>query len=295
MGTDIHSRVEVYRPRYAREGEDRGARWMLLEDEIFTNSWFDAESTYPPFREQYNCIPLNDRNYTLFALLADVRNGRGFAGVVTGNPIIPLDQPRGVPSNASHGWLEEVESWDVDMHSHTWFTLRELLEPNPLYDQPLIRRGVISATQYEHLKSTGERPKEWSGSITGPKIRTLTVDQYEAGERAETWSVDELLEMKVKWLAAGKERGEDAVTTLSRLDKYVAEGRTYVEYIWEDSLRDSTPQLHKMIAELKRYADDLPPVGKLDHDDKPVGDEPGWHGHGGIAYDNIRVVLGFDN
>jgi hypothetical protein len=295
MGCDIHSRVEVYRERYKMGGEDRGGRWMLLEDEVFTNSWYDPDATYPPFREQYTCKPLDDRNYTLFALLADVRNGRGFAGIRTGNPIIPLDQPRGVPSNASHGWMEEVESWDVDMHSHTWFTLRELLEPNPLYDQPLIRRGVISATQYEHIKSTGSKPTDWSGSITGPNIRTVTVDEYEAGERAEPYTQDQVDEMQRAWRGG---RLSDTLTVEEidqRLADHVAGGRTYVEYIWEDSLRESTGQLHSMIAELKRYADDLPPLGKLLHDGEPAGDEPGWYGHGGIPYDNLRVVAGFDN
>lgn len=295
MGCDIHSRVEVYRERYKLDGTDRGARWMVLDEDIFVNGWYDEDSTYPPFREKYHSRPLDDRNYTLFALLADVRNGRGFAGIVTGDRITPLDDPRGVPSNASHGWLEEVESWDVDMHSHTWFTLRELLEPNPLYDQRLVRRGVISAAQYEHIKSTGGTPEEWSGSISGPKILTVTVDEYEAGIRAEEWTAEEVAEMREKWRAGGLQRGDTLEQIDTRLDTYIDEGRTYVEYVWEASLRESTQQLHTMIAELKRYADDLPPVGRIKSDGTPAGDEPGWWGHGGIPYDNLRVVMGFDN
>jgi hypothetical protein len=220
MGTDIHSRVEVFLPRY-----QGSPRWVMIEDELFDAGWGDGRMT---------CDPFSDRNYTLFALLANVRNGYGFAGIVTGNPITPLDEPRGVPSNASLGWQGEVDAWDVNMHSHTWFTLRELLEPNPLYDQPLTRRGVIPGEAYEHLRDNGGTPSGWSGSVAGPGLLTVTIPEYEAGIRGER--------------------------------------QTYVEYIWEDSLRDSCQQFHQDIQVLKKYADEN------EH-----------------AYDDVRVVLAFDN
>jgi hypothetical protein len=186
MGTDIHSRVEVFLPRY-----QGSPRWVMIEDELFDAGWPEGRMT---------CEPFGDRNYTLFALLANVRNGYGF----------------------------------VDMHSHTWFTLRELLEPNPLYDQPLTRRGVIPGEAYEHLRDNGGTPSGWSGSVAGPGLLTVTIPEYEAGIRGER--------------------------------------QTYVEYIWEDSLRDSCQQFHQDIQVLKKYADEN------EH-----------------AYDDVRVVLAFDN
>jgi len=69
----------------------------------------------------------SDRNYGLFAILADVRNGHGFAGVRTGEPTVPISAPRGVPDDASDGYRDEVRQWGEDGHSHTWFTLAELL------------------------------------------------------------------------------------------------------------------------------------------------------------------------
>ena len=48
--------------------------------------WQDVESTW----EQ-------DRHYFLFSWLADVRNGFGFAGVKTYEPVTPLSQPPRLP------------------------------------------------------------------------------------------------------------------------------------------------------------------------------------------------------
>ena len=298
MGCDIHSHVEIRRERYQGDGPYRGKRWVLLDCDLFTNSYYDETSDYAPFREKHRTAPLSDRNYTLFALLADVRNGSGFAGIKTGDPITPLSDPRGVPEDASHGWLEEVEQWDVDMHSHTWFTLAELLKPNPLYDQRLVRRGIISAGQYEQIKQTGGTPDGWSGSISGPKIITVTPDEYEAGIRSEPFTEAEIETMRVQWRAGGLKRGETIEATDFRLAQYVAEDRTHIEWIWEDSLRESTGELHDAIAALKRYADDLPPldkVGEKGYDGDLIENKPGWYGHGGVDYADLRIVMGFDN
>jgi hypothetical protein len=298
MGTDVHSMVEIRRERYTDGTMFRGKRWLVLEEPLFYNSYYDESSDYAPFREKYRSAPLDDRNYTLFALLADVRNGRGFAGIATGDPITPLSEPRGVPEDASHGWMECVESWDVDMHSHTWFTLEELVKQNPLYDQRLVRTGIITAGQYEQIKQTGGTPEGWSGMISGPKILIVSPDEYEAGIRAESWTPEEIEEMRVQWHIGGLKRGETVEQIDFRLAQYVAEDRTHIRWVWEDSLRESTSELHTTIAALKRYADDLPPlekVGTESYDGSIVEDKPGWHGHGGVDYADLRIVLGFDN
>ena len=49
----------------------------------------------------YNYEPYGDRNYNLFAILANVRNGTAFAGCKTGEGFNPISNPKGVPSDAS--------------------------------------------------------------------------------------------------------------------------------------------------------------------------------------------------
>lgn len=120
MGADIHSMAEQFRPRYARQGEEPTSRWVPIDSDIFPRASWRGEGR--------GTVPLDERNYDLFALLANVRNGYGFAGIKRGDPIAPLALPRGVPEDASFAWLAEVDQWDVDMHSHSYFTLAELLQ-----------------------------------------------------------------------------------------------------------------------------------------------------------------------
>jgi len=40
-----------------------------------------------------------DRNYNAFAILADVRNGYGFAGCDTGDGFVPISTPKGFPDD----------------------------------------------------------------------------------------------------------------------------------------------------------------------------------------------------
>ena len=63
------------------------------------------------------------RNYLLFSVLADVRNGTGFAGVITYKPVVPISEPRGLPDDlprdedgkdtSREGWCfnEDEEDW----------------------------------------------------------------------------------------------------------------------------------------------------------------------------------------
>lgn len=299
MGCDIHSMVEVMTERYTSERREQvpglpwvigagGYRWQKMDDEIFMCGWGEN-------RSRSSCVPLDDRNYTLFALLADVRNGRGFAGVITGDRIQPLAEPRGVPRDASYDWLSTCDHWGPDMHSHTYFTLAELIELEPMFSQRLVRTGAIKGLEYERLKREGGTPEGWSGSVTGPGIRTVTPDEYDAGERGTTFTQAEVDDMQVKWREAAAKRGETAESVDKRLAEYIAEGRTYVQYVWEDSLPLAIDELIDAIAALKRWAADIPPEGKTTYDGTPAGDEPGWYGHGVIPYENIRIVMGFDN
>jgi hypothetical protein len=95
MGTDIHLAAEVF-----TEG-----RWQLVETEL------------PDYR-----------NYTAFAILADVRNGYGFAGFDTGEPVIPISEPRDFPDDLSdelQALLDRVDGQSIYLgdDSFSWVTL----------------------------------------------------------------------------------------------------------------------------------------------------------------------------
>ena len=56
--------------------------------------------------------PSIDRNYELFAKMADVRNDYE-------NPIIPISFPKGLPKDLSVVTKFEVDHWGSDGHSHS--------------------------------------------------------------------------------------------------------------------------------------------------------------------------------
>lgn len=269
MGCDIHSMAEVYRKRSSWDGVDRGGRWVPLdtydEEGIFDNAWYDAERPLTGYNKPKRTAPLDDRNYVLFGLLANVRNG-GFAGVSTGDAVRPLSEPRGVPADASHAWLAEVDQWDVDMHSQSWFLLPELID-NPLYDQRLVRRGVINGLQYEKLRDEGGTPGMWAGAVSGRDLVNISIEEYEAGIRARSFSDEEIASITKGWRAGAE-----------RLQQYLdPRSRTYVEYVWEDKLRDNIGELLSAVERLKEYAD-----GSNEMEER-------------IPYEHVRIVFGFDN
>lgn len=120
------------------------------------------------------------RNYWLFAALANVRNGRGFAGVETGKEIRPISEPRGLPSDIvseldeNHLYLPHRVVYNDDFqavyttmflgeHSHSWLSLIELLEYD--WGQLVYRTGRVSPEIYTKL-NPNERPEEFCGGTS---------------------------------------------------------------------------------------------------------------------------------
>ena len=89
MGCDIHLIAEV------RNGN---GTWHLVPNFDRPCDRCEATGHYPDGRACYRCKGeghlvddhYSDRSYDVFAMLADVRNGSGFAGVVTGEGFLPL-------------------------------------------------------------------------------------------------------------------------------------------------------------------------------------------------------------
>src|SRR5690242_3218591 len=89
--------------------------------EVLTDSgWRKADVNVP-----------SDRNYWAFSVMADVRNGSGFAGCDTGKPVEPISKPRGLPADTSIAdtdadFEDPAYIWLGD-HSHSWLLLSELM------------------------------------------------------------------------------------------------------------------------------------------------------------------------
>jgi len=76
--------------------------------------------------EAFDC-----RNYGLFGFLAGVRNY---------SQVPVLAAPRGLPTDVGDLVRLKSEEWDVDGHTHSWVSLRELIDFD--YDQQFEDRRV---------------------------------------------------------------------------------------------------------------------------------------------------------
>lgn len=145
-----------------------------------------------------------DRNYTVFAILAGVRNGSGFAGVRTHTPIEPISAPRGLPedlgfkerdySEFDDPSIESPQSkevpyapFDFGDHSESWLTLSEILAW-PHWDEKIHLYGYLDRAEYERVMATGDSPKEWCGGVSGPSIVCTEHANVQAGNSPGNWT-----------------------------------------------------------------------------------------------------------
>lgn len=158
MGCDIHLYTEVL--------ED--GSWRPLLPPAQSTHWDPANYDSPEDAERYRIdLPqtFGDRNYGLFAILAGVRNGSGFAGTDLGDPTIPITEPRGVPDDASADYRREVEQWGGDGHSHSWLSLADV------YAHDWEGSKSVNRSQVRHRRVHG-KPADFSDIGSHHKIAT---------------------------------------------------------------------------------------------------------------------------
>lgn len=164
MGCDIHL--------YAEKRVD-GA-WQSA-DAWEPNEYYDPED--PDSEEKPLAIPYrkrfyDSRNYDLFAMLANVRNGYRFAGCDTGDGFVPICEPKGLPDDVSPQVKADSDRWGSDGHSHSWLTVAELMAYD--WTQTTKHRGWLNAVEFHRWdrwpRSQGEPPDEWCGGVSGPRI-----------------------------------------------------------------------------------------------------------------------------
>lgn len=183
MGCDIHGYWE----------KKIGDAWVSLIPKTF-NKYFeegDPESQRMHLDPHEHGLTLW-RNYSLFAMLANVRNGRGFAGCKIGEPLLPIAKPRGIPEDLCADVREEWQGWGADGHTPSWFTLAELLAV-PWKTRLIEHSGMVDAWQYKLFVEKGE-PESSSGSISGDAVREVTPE-----EMAEILGNHELTPPKDAW------------------------------------------------------------------------------------------------
>lgn len=162
----------------------------ILAEKKVDGIWVPFEGSYEIDIDEYNgekneyvnIGPYNSpfyfgRDYDSFAIMADVRNGYGFAGVDTGDGFKPISEPRGVPVDASEIFQRVCKAWDGDGHSHSYLYLKELKEwRTEAENLKTTHRGVITIEQFKKRLEDNYhgRPRtSWAGGVSGGGVVTL--------------------------------------------------------------------------------------------------------------------------
>ena len=217
MGTDIHLIVEQKRNGKWKRVDPPASYprdpWVLKQIKEYEERQTDAERAdpngmYAYYIEKRDRDWYSHRNYRVFSILADVRNGHGFAGVKTGEGFVPISQPKGLPPDCScyngddNDPKNGREPFGFGYHSFSWLTVKELLD----YDWQQIANncGVISWEEFVKRQETGftGEPNGWSGSIGGGGIVTLeeaeAKKEYESEKALKAVIKDAIIDTKTK-------------------------------------------------------------------------------------------------
>lgn len=143
MGADIHLYTEA---KKTIGGKDV---WVNIDYWQY-NPYYDPKE--PDGEREMDIVGLyTNRNYSLFAVLADVRND-------SDSPFIC--QPKGLPDDISKITKVEAERWDGDGHSHSYFTLKELKDFQSL-GHKVKNSGLVSQEEAKKLDDGISTPTTW--------------------------------------------------------------------------------------------------------------------------------------
>lgn len=263
--------AETQRAKYADEPYEESV-------DVHLERWPDD----PPFMTAH---PYQSRHYTVFALLGNVRNGHGFAGVDTGDPIPPISDCRGVPGDADPETLKLLSN----EHSATWVTLAELDAYD--YDQGKVNCGVVSGETYDVMRALEQDDPYHPDVQVELTRRDPTRSRMDAGVSGWISGRPGIVTFDPAGYEHWKQRGEPGVRQPQRpvmspdtpvdeeevarqvvLGSLEVEVRPYVQIRWMTPLRDNLgDEFFQMIENLRRHVPE------------------------GGTTDDIRVVCDFDS
>lgn len=147
MGTDVYSIIEVKKDVFLDKHPE-------LSSSVEANqNWVQIPES--PWKEE--------RSYLLFSVLANVRNGYGFAGLARHVPLQPITNKRGIPDDCSAKEYIE-ESWWGN-HSHTWILGSEFMHWYNGDIISLVCTGYITKLDFD--KWDGNEPDFYVSDVGG--------------------------------------------------------------------------------------------------------------------------------
>jgi hypothetical protein len=207
MGTDIHCALEIR----------KGGKWIA---QMQRNEYFGKWKDEPEMTAKFD---VGGRDYDLFAILGNVRNGHGFAGCDTGDGFNFITDLRGIPADASSQAIDALSH----EHSASWVTVAELLAFD--WTQTTVHRGWVTAVEFEkweRMKEWKPAPDSWCGAVSGGKVQH--VSEYDMRKK-----VTKIM------------RGGDHKTSLERLEQELES--VYCQISWVEQYSESVGHFWKVI------------------------------------------------
>lgn len=210
MGTDIHLGVERL----------ENSTWVSCDEWEEEDDWLTIVN---PF--------YSGRCYDLFSILANVRNGSGFAGVKTSEGFTPISSPRGLPPDVSQEFRKYQENWGADGHSHSFLTLEDLQSFD--WTQKATKVGWVTPKEFARKKLEG-KPREWCGASIGRGIWHLTELVFE--DAFEQFCKGEETPWSLLWQ---DERGEKSRKKFNELLHFIGDEQPIAQISWEVSYHEA--------------------------------------------------------
>ena len=131
MGTDIHFYLE----------KRENGNWILPDTSMYEELW----------------TTILERDYNVFASLADVRNY---------NKLPSMSVYRKIPKDITTECKEDLESWDYSDYCH-WATLKEFYDFYISQPAKYIEHGVLVGSELRNFKEKGKNPTHWCQGYYG--------------------------------------------------------------------------------------------------------------------------------
>lgn len=221
--------VEIQRYNYTDDVFIEG-KWKAVTDQLFPYPYFRESEPVSPNNVPRTSRPYVGRNYALFSVLADVRNSRMRNNIFDPtmeyeerDSVDPIAMPKGIPQDASKRWRKECKRWGGDFHSHSWFTVQELVDAAEAgaFSQEIISRGYVSLKNYLAHKNEGTEIESWSSYAGGGSLRTMYEAEWIALDSEEKDRLIAQDETENKWFASTYIRYEWKVNTESWMKDFV--------------------------------------------------------------------------
>ena len=137
------------------------------------------------------------RNYDTFAILADIRNGFGVAGIKTGEGWPVISEPRGLPKDLQLLGENSIEcptcynakeGFFLGDHSHSWNTLTELKKMAEVLDTKWVytKDIVVAREAYIKWKETNVEPEMWSAWVSGLDVKVVLDKIFDPADKTIT-------------------------------------------------------------------------------------------------------------